>query len=335
MHGTTKSLVTAGIAAALLLAASAPLLAQQKSSPLPDGYPSKPIRMIVSAIPGAGSDILARIVSKALGEKIDRSLVVDNRGGANGVPAMNEIVRAAPDGHTIMTAGNLLILNGVLKKVPYDIRKTLEPVAQMSSQPYLLLVVPSLPISNLKELVQYAKSHPRGLSYASSGLGAVNHLAMELLTSRTGIELVHVPYKGNAQAYGDLLTERIHLIYGAGASSTPHIKSGKLRAIAISGGRRATAFPDLPTVAESGVSGYDVTNSYSLYVPAGVTGPIVAWLSREVNEIVNSVEVKGKLATEGADPGVPRDPAALKDAFIKEYATWENFLSTSKIKLTD
>ena len=320
-------------AASLLL--SGAVHAQAKPSPLPEGYPGKPIRMIVSAIPGAGSDILARIVSKALGDRIDRAIVVDNRGGANGVPAMNEAVRAAPDGHTIMTAGNLLILNGVLKKVPYDIRKTLDPVAQMSSQPYLLLVVPSLPISNLKELVQYARSHPRGISYASSGLGAVNHLAMELLTSRTGIELVHVPYKGNAQAYGDLLTERIHLIYGAGASSTPHIKSGKLRAIAISGGKRAAAFPDLPTVAESGVSGYDVTNSYSLYVPSGVAGPIVTWLNREVSDIVNSAEVKGKLATEGADPGVPRDPAALKEAFIREYATGEAFLNTSKIKLSD
>ena len=323
------------ILAALMIAMAVPAQAQSRATHLPDGYPGKPIRMIVTAIPGAASDLLARTVSKILAERTDRPVVVDNRGGANGVPAMNETVRSAPDGHTMMSAGNLLVLNGVLKKVSYDIRKTLEPVAQLSTQPYLLLVVPSLPISNIKELVQYAKSHPRALSYASSGLGSVNHLATELLSSRTGIELVHVPYKGNAQAYGDLLTERIHLIYGSGASSAPHIKSGKLRPIAISGAKRAAAFPDLPTVAESGVSGYDVTNSYTLYVPAGTPGAIINGLNREIGDIVNGAEVRAKLAAEGSEPGALRDPVALKEAYIKEYATWENFLSASKITLSD
>ncbi len=302
---------------------------------LAETYPSKPIRLIVSSTAGSTNDMFARLVAPKVAERLGQTIVVDNRGGANGIPALNATVQASADGYTIMSAGNLLVLNGVLKRVSYDIRKRLEPVAQLSSQPYLLLAHPSLPVTSVKELVDYARGKPGSVSYGSSGLGSVNHLGTALLAIRTGIELVHVPYKGNALALPDLLAARIQLLFATGASAAPHLKSGKVRALAISGATRSSAFPDVPTVAEAGVPGFAVTNAYFLYVPAGTPRAIGELLNREFGDAVHAPDVRAKLAPGGIDAGERRSLAELKEIYAREYATWENFLGSTGLKLGD
>ena len=302
---------------------------------LPDGYPSKPIRFLVASIPGAASDVVVRLVSPRVQERLGVPLVIENRGGANGIPALNAAAQSAPDGYTILNSGNLLVLNGVTGKLSYDIRKTFDPVALLTSQPYVLLAHPGLPASNITELVAYAKSKPGAVSYGSSGLGSVNHLGTALLANRTGVDMVHIPYKGNAQALPDLLGGRIHLLFTSGPSASPHMKSGKAKPLAISSLNRSGAFPDIPSVSESGVSGFDVTNSYYVYTPVGVSQPIMLLLGKEFTDAVNAADVKAKLAPDGVEFGQGRPPAALKEAYLKEYDIWDSFIKASGLKLGD
>ena len=319
----------------LALALTATAHAQGPAQKLADGYPSKPIRFLVASIPGAASDVVVRLVSPRVQDRLGVPLIIDNRGGANGTPALNAAAQSAPDGYTILNSGNLLVLNGVSGKLPYDIRKTFEPVALLTSQPYILLAHPALPASSLKELVAYAKSKPGLVNYGSSGLGSVNHLGTALLANRTGTDMVHVPYKGNAQALPDLLSGRIQLLFTSGPSASPHIKTGKAKPLVISSLNRSSAFPDIASVSESGVSGFDVTNSYSVYVPAGTSAAIQSMLSREFTDAVNAPEVKAKLAPDGVEFGTGMSPTALKEIYLKEYDTWFNFLKSTGLKLND
>lgn len=300
-----------------------------------EGYPNKPIRFLVASIPGAASDVVVRLVAPRVQERLGVSLVIENRGGANGVPALNAASQASPDGYTILLSGNLLLLNGVSGRLPYDVRKTFDPVVLLTSQPYLLLVHPSLPVTTFKELVAYAKSRPGTVNYGSSGLGSVNHLGTALLASRTGVDMVHVPYKGNAQALPDLLSGRIQLLFTSGPSATPHIRSGKARAVAISSLNRSSAFPDIPSVSELGVKGFEVTNTYSVYAPAGTSPAIQSLLNREFTDSVNSAEVRAKLAPHGVEFGSGTSPAALRESYLREYEIWANFMKSTGLKLNE
>lgn len=309
--------------------------AQVQAQKGPDGYPNKPIRFLVASIPGAASDVVVRLVAPRVQERLGVPLVIENRGGANGVPALNAASQASPDGYTILLSGNLLLLNGVSGRLPYDVRKTFDPVVLLTSQPYLLLVHPSLPATTFKELVAYAKSRPGTVNYGSSGSGSVNHLGTALLASRTGVDMVHVPYKGNAQALPDLLSGRIQLLFTSGPSATPHIRSGKARPLAITSLNRSSAFPDLPSVSELGVKGFDVTNTYSVYAPAGTPASIQALLNREFTDSVNSSEVRSKLAPHGVEFGNGTSPAAFRASFLREYEAWSHFMKSSGLKLND
>lgn len=300
-----------------------------------DRYPVKPMRLIVSSTAGSANDVLVRLVAPKVAERLGQVFVVDNRGGANGVPALNATVQAAPDGYTLMSAGNLLVLNGVLKRVPYDIRRALDPVAQLSSQPYLLIAHPGVAAATLKELIAHAKAKPGSLSYGSSGLGSVNHLGTALLASRAGLDLVHVPYKGNALALPDLLAGRIQLLFANGVGAAPHLKSGKLKSIAISGAKRSPAFADVPTVAESGLPGYELTNAYFMYVPSGTPLRIRELLNREFSESVHAADVRMKLAPSGMDPGERHSLDVLRTLYEREYATWDAFIKSSGLKLAE
>lgn len=333
MHVSVNKL--AGMAVILSLGISSAVYGQGQAQKVPDGYPSKPIRFLVASIPGAASDVVVRLVAPRVQERLGVSLVIENRGGANGVPALNAASQATPDGYTILLSGNLLLLNGVSGRLSYDVRKTFDPVVLLTSQPYVLLAHPSLPVTTFKELLAYAKSKPGTVNYGSSGLGSVNHLGTALLANRTGVDMVHVPYKGNAQALPDLLSGRIQLLFTSGPSATPHIKSGKARPLAISSLNRSASFPDTPSVSELGVSGYHLTNSYSVYVPAGTSGAIQSLLNREFTESVNAPEVKSKLAPHGVEFGSGASPASLREAYLREYETWANFLKTTGLKLNE
>ncbi len=317
----------------LLACATTASQAQPKPGPLADNYPNKTIRVLVSSAAGGGNDVVARAMSQKLGERTGQSVVVDNRAGGNGIIAMDTLAQAAPDGYTLLSTGNLLVLNGVQKKVPYDVRTAFDPLAQMTLQPYLMVVIPAMPVSTVKEFIAYAKTKPGALNYGSAGVGSVNHLGTELFSSATGISLVHVPYKGNAQAFTDLVSGRIQLVWANGLSSGPFIRSGKLKAIAVASLKRMHALPDVPTVSESGVADFEMGNSYFLYAPAGMPRPIITALNREVIQIMNASDMKERLAADGAEPGISGTPAELKSKFLKEYGLWESFLKTSGIKL--
>ena len=298
-------------------------------------YPAKSMRLIVSSTAGSANDVLVRLASPKVTERLGQGFVIDNRGGANGVPALNAIVQSAPDGYTLLSAGNLLVINGVLKRVPYDIRTALDPVSQLSTQPYLLLVHPAVAAATLKDLIAHAQAKLGALAYGSSGLGSVNHLGSALLASRSGAALLHVPYKSNALALPDLLAGRIQLLFASGVSAVPHLTSGKVKALAISGAVRSPAFPEIPTVAESGLPGYELTNAYFIYVPQTTPLRIRELLNREFGEAMHAPDVRAKLAPSGMDPGARLSLDALKTLYQREYATWDAFIKSSGLKLSE
>lgn len=299
-----------------------------------EAYPVKPVKIVVGAAPGGGNDVIARLAAQKLTERSGEQFLVDNRVGANGVLAMNAAAQAAPDGYTLFSAGNLMVLNGVQKKVNYDIRTVFDPVAQMTVQPYLMLVSPGLPVKTVREFIDHVKARPDQLSYASSGVGSVNHLGTELLKLRAGLQMVHIPYKGNPPAFADMLSGRVHLIFASGISSASLVKAGKLKALAVASAERTPAAPDLPLLAET-VSGFELGNAYFLYSHASTPRPVLAGLNKAVMDIMNSAEVKSKLAADGAEPGRMSSLAELKAKFIGEYAMWQGFLEKSGIRLDE
>jgi tripartite-type tricarboxylate transporter receptor subunit TctC len=303
-----------------------------QSGQLPNSYPARPIRILVESSPGGGVDIMARAVAQKLTEKWDRSAIVDNRTGGGGVIAMELTAKATPDGYTLYGGGSQVVIATPLKKVPFDIRKVFAPIVQLTSSSYLLLVHPSLPVRSVKELIAYAQSKPGTLSYASAGLGSAQHLNTELFKSMAGgINVVHVPYRGSGQALTDLLGGHVQLMFTSTISGAIHMKSGRLRAIAVTSRQRMQAFPDLPTVSESGVPGFTMDNMYGLYAPAGVPVAIQFTINREVSRIMNSPQIKDRLAADGAEAALPSSPAEFKAMFDKEVDKWEKFINTSGI----
>lgn len=307
--------------------------AQQQPSQLSGSYPNKPIRILVGSSVGGGVDAAIRPVAQALTERLGQQVIVENRDGASGMIAMAMTANANPDGYTLYVAGNTMILVGAQKKVPFDIRKAYAPVVQLTSQPYLLLVNPSLPVNSVKDLIAYAKSKPGAINYGTAGIGSTTHIGTELLKSRTGINIINVPYKGNAPALVDLMAGRIQMMFASGVAAGPQVKSGKVKALAIAGLRRMQAFPDLPTIAESGVPGYELANSFGLYAPAGTPQPILARINREASQYMNLPETKERLARIATEAVPPRTPAELRTAFINEVNQWEKFFKTSGLKL--
>ena len=300
---------------------------------LPGGYPQKPVRIIVSSAPGGGQDVTTRPVAQKLSEVLGVSVVVDNRGGASGIIAMDVTRQAAPDGYTLLIGATSMILMGVTNKVPYDIRTAFDPVVQMTSQPYLVVFHPSLPVSTPKEFVAYAKARPGILTYGTSGPGSLHNLGMELFQSITGTKLIHVPYKGSGPALVDLVAGQINMMFTSTTSGAGLVKNGKLKAIAVTSPTRVPVYPELPTLAETVAPGYELGNKYSILAPAGTPKPVLTLLNREVSRIVNSGDVKDRFAADGADPA----PAVSVDRFRSEYhneiSKWEKFTRNMKVKL--
>lgn len=304
--------------------------AQQKPE-LPGGYPSRPIRVLVGSSAGGGVDIITRAVAQKMTEHWGRSVVVDNRTGGGGVIAVELLAQAAPDGYTLYGGGSQVVTATPLKKIPFDTRKVLAPVAQMTTSSYLFVVPAALPVTSVKELIAYSKTKP--ISYGSAGMGSSTHLGTELFKFMSGMDMVHIPYKGNGQALNDLISGQIQTQFTSTISGAPHMKSGRLRAIAVTSLKRLQAFPELPTVSESGVPGFEMDNFYGIYAPAGMPPAILAALNKEVTQITNSPEMKQKVAADGAEVAPPASPAAFKDKFAKQIDMWEKFMKTSNIKL--
>ena len=279
-----------------------------------DDYPNRPITLIVPFPPGGSTTVMARNVADKLAASLGQQIVVENRGGAGGTLGTRFVAKAAPDGYTILLSytATMAIAPAMNANAGYDPHKDFTPIGMIGFAPNVLVVHPSLPVHSIAELIAYAKAAPAPLQYGSPGVGTVNHLAVEYLANETGLKLLHVPYKGNGPAITDLLGGHIPMMFLPIPVALGNIKAGTLRGIAITSAKRSNLLPDLPTLAESGVPGFDAALRYGLMAPAGTPPAVIARLNKELNAALATEGVKERLATEGAEslPGTPEAYAA-------------------------
>lgn len=289
-----------------------------------DDYPTRPITLIVPFPPGGSTTVMARNVADKMSAALGQPVVVENRGGAGGTIGTRSVAKAAPDGYTILLSytATMAIAPSMNVNAGYDPRKDFVPIGMIGFAPNVLVVHPSLPARSVAELIAYAKAAPAPVQYGSPGVGTVNHLAGEYLASETGVKLQHVPYKGNGPAMGDLLGGHIPMMFVPIPVALGNVKAGTLRGLAITTAKRSGLLPDLPTLAESGVPGFDVALRYGLMAPTGTPPAIIARLNRELNAALATEDVKQRLATEGAEalPGTPEAYAADVDADEKRWS---------------
>ncbi|MBM3374306.1 MAG: tripartite tricarboxylate transporter substrate binding protein, partial [Betaproteobacteria bacterium] len=312
------ALVPGVIAGALVAAFAAPAAAQ-------DWKPTKPIRMLVGFAPGGGTDTTARAMGGKLAELLGQQIIIDNRPGASGNIAAEITANAAPDGYTVLmgSIAALAINPSLYKKLAFDPIRDLAPVSQTVDSTNILVVHPSVAAKNVVELIALAKAKP--LNGGSSGVGGAGHLALELFNLQTGTRIVHVPYKGGGPSIVDLVAGNIHLIFATAASAVPHINSGKLRALGVTTAKRSALVPDLPTIAETGVKGFDANNWYGVLVPAKTPRPIINRLNREIVTVLNMPDVKKILFASGLD-AAPSTPEQFGAYIRSEKDKWEKVI---------
>lgn len=297
-------------------------------------YPVRPIRMIIGFPPGGGTDIVGRIVGQRLSEVLGQQVLPDNRGGASGQIAAELTAKAPPDGYTVMMAhiAAISILPTLIAKLPYDAQKDFAPISLVAIGPNFLVVHPSVPARSVKELVALAKARPGQLHYASPGAGTVQHLAAELFKLQAKVDMLHVPYKGSGQSIVDLVAGHVHLNFDSVPPVLPHVRSGRLRALAVTSEKRFSILPDIPTVNESGVPGFDLSTWWGLVAPAAVSREIIARLQAETVKVLREPGVKEKIAFAGAD--TVGNTAEEFGAFIRnERAKYARIVKDANIKL--
>ena len=297
-------------------------------------YPTKPIRIVVPFPAGGTTDILARAVAQRLTESFGQSVVVDNRPGAGGTIGAELVAKSAPDGYTMLmgTVGTHAINASLYAKMPYDHVRDFAPVVLVAGVPNVLVVNPAVPASNVQELIAYIKANPGKVNFASSGSGTSIHLSGELFKTMTGLAMTHVPYKGSAPALADLLGGQVQLMFDNLPSALPQIKAGRLRALGVTSAQRAPALPDVPTIAESGLPGYEASSWFGLLAPAGTPQDVVAKVNGEVARWLASPEAKEKLLSQGANAagGTPED---FVRHIAAETAKWQQVVKASGAKV--
>lgn len=315
----------------LLLAAAALSLAS--TAPAQQAWPTKPIRLVVPFTPGGSSDILGRAIGQKLTESLGQPVVIDNVAGAGGALGADKVAKAPADGYTLLMGhiGTLAVNPAIYPKLPYDPVKDFTPVAWVANVPNVLVVHPSVPAKNLKELIAYAKSRPGKINYGSGGNGSAAHLATEYLKMQTQTFMVHVPYRGTAPSVNDLVAGQIDLLFTGAPALIPFVKSGQMRAIAVSSRKRLEALPDVPTVAESGYPDYEADQWYGVVAPAGTPADIVRKLNTLINQALSSPELKIRLQTEGAI-AMPTTPEAYGAHIQREIARWKPVVKAGNIQ---
>lgn len=304
------------------------------SAALAQDYPAKPVRLIVPFPPGGGNDTIARLIGQKLAPVLGQQVLVDNRPGAGGTIGAELAAKAPADGYTLFLAGVAShgINPNLRKKLPYDPVRDFNGVSLIASAPLLVVVHPSLPVKTVKQLIALAKARPGAINFASNGAGGSSHLAVELFKMMTGTDMVHVPYKGLSSALTDLLSGQVQVMFSSAVAMLPQVRAGRLRAIAMTGNKRSPAIPDIPTVAEAGVPGYETGSWYGIVVPARTPRPVIERLGREVAAITRSPEISGRLTAEAVIP-VGSTPDEF-DAYIrKELARWARVIAAAKITL--
>lgn len=316
---SAATFITASIACAPLFAA--------------ESFPTRPLRLIIPFPPGGGTDIIGRTVGQRLTDAFGVQVVIDNRGGAGGLIGTEMAARANPDGHTLMigSVSTICINPSLHKNLSFDPGKDLAPVSLVASTPSVLVVTNSLPAKSVKDLIAIVKAKPGQLSYATPGSGSSSHLGSELLNQAAGISIQHVPYKGTGLAVTDLVSGQVAMFITNMPSVLPMVKAGRVRALAVTSLQRSTLMPDLPTVAESGIPGFEVIVWYGLLAPAAVPAPILARINQEVRKMADMQDVKDRLAVQGAEVMVST-PDALAKRIREDRAKWEKIVKISGAK---
>jgi tripartite-type tricarboxylate transporter receptor subunit TctC len=314
------------LAGAVLLAISASASYGQAN------YPTRAVRIIVPSSPGGGTDILSRLVSPGLSERLGQTVVVDNRPGAGSIIGNDVVAKAPPDGYTLlMGISTLAILPAMHKKLPYDAMRDLAPVTQVIAAPNILVTHPSMPVKTVKELIAFSKKRPGEINYGSAGLGTNPHLSMEHFLSMTGVKMVHVAYKGLGPAMVDLVAGQVQTAISTMLAGLPHVKSGRLRALATTGSKRSISLPDLPTVAEAGVPGYEAVQWYGLFAPAKTPREIVNKLNEAMKSTLQSPATKERLAADGTE-AVGSSPEEFAHFLRSETEKWGKVVRSAGIQ---
>ena len=295
-------------------------------------YPSRAVRMVVPFPPGGPTDVLARIVATKLGERFGQAFAIDNKAGSSGMMGSADVVKAAPDGYTLLGNASIHVINPSLyPKIPFDALTDFTPITQLAHVPLILVVNNDLPVRSVKELIAYAKANPGKLNFASSGNAAAPHLAGESFKLATGIDMQHVPYKGSSPALTDLIGGQVQLMFDSMPSAMPFVKAGKLRPLAVTTAKRSLAVPDLSTVAEAGVPGYDISTWYGLWGPKGLSKEVTDKLANEVARILKLPDVKERYAALGAEP-VGNSPEEFAAYCKSELLKWAKVVKDSGAK---
>ncbi|OFZ88393.1 MAG: hypothetical protein A3F74_19815 [Betaproteobacteria bacterium RIFCSPLOWO2_12_FULL_62_58] len=320
--------------AALIAAAIASPAAGAQSAPAATNYPTKPIRLVITYPPGGDTDLVGRAVAQKLGEAWGQQVVVDNRGGAGGVLGTLIAKQAAADGYTLLlgTSAGMVLNPLLMNKIPYDPYQDFAPVSLVIVLPQLLAVHPGLAARNIREFIALAKAKPGQLNFGSSGVGTPNHLGGEMLKAMAGINIVHVPYKGGAASITDLIAGQVQLVISSAPSVVPHVRSGRLRALAIGSAKRSPALPEVPTVAESGLPGYEYTTWYGIFAPAKTPEAIVKKMNAEIVRMLADPQMTQRFQSQGGDPA-SSTPAQLTAYMREEMARWTRVIKTAGIRI--
>jgi tripartite-type tricarboxylate transporter receptor subunit TctC len=316
---------TLGLIAAAFAVAAAPSYAAES-------FPSKPIRLVVPFAPGGTSDIIARLLGISMGADLGQQVIIDNRGGAGSMIGTELVAKSPPDGHTIVLNNIGLAFNETLyPKRTYDARRDLAPVSLVGNTPNVFVIHPSIPAKTLKEFLAFVRARPGQISYASGGIGSSSHLAVELLQSLSGIRVNHVPYKGAGPALIDVAAGNLHFQVNSMPAVMGHVSSGRLRALAVSGTKRSRAAPNLPTIAESGVPGYDYVTWYGLLVPAATPKPVIARLNTSVRKALDTRDIRDKLEQQGVETEATT-PEAFGQIVSNDIDKWRKIITAANIK---
>ena len=316
------------VIAALLVAglACGSAQAQKKAA----SYPTRPVRLIVPFAPGGGTDIVARVLAQKLTEAFKHSVIVDNRAGGGGTIGAETAVRATPDGYTVIMMSGSYATNAAMFKLPYDPVNDILPMGLIGDTAFLLALHPGVPVKSVQELIAFTKSKPGALNYGSSGTGGIAHLSGELFDMMAATKMTHVPYKGTGPALNDLLGGQIQLIFGSAPSTIPLVRGNRLRAVAVTTSKRSAALPDIPTVAEAGVPGYEVVLWYGVLGPKGLPNDIVVRWNTEIRKATKLPDMKERLASEGFD--IADSPPEVFQAVVKrDVAKWIKVVQEAKI----
>ena len=303
------------------------------SSAVAQTFPAQTVKIIVPFPPGGATDILARLVANELGQKWAVPVIIENRAGASGTIGSEQLVRSPQDGYTLMVTATHHVINPSLyKHLQYDTRTAFTPIAEIASVPNVLVVNPSLPVKTVRELIKYAKDKPGVVSFGSTGVGGANHLAGELFKHEAGIDIVHVPYKGEAPALNDLIGGHIPMMFDSLPGVIQHIRSGQLRALGVTSLTRTSAAPDIPTIDESGVKGFDATAWFGMYAPSKMPAELTRKISSDVLDVLRLPRIQTKFAELGADPGTMAEPEFAR--FVNaEISKWGKVIAAANIKL--